>query len=270
MNARAATQPVVFISDAAESAVFEYPAGVSDPKPIARITTGVRFPLGVATDARGTLYVLNAPTSGPSNVTVYPTGQSTPSRTLTLPAAESYIAAGPDGTVYVEGYVPGAGNGVFEFFPGADTPSLVINAPSDPPVGFGPIAADAENDLYVTVAGGSCCGVGVFRYPPRSQNGTYYPGTAGAFGALAFDGTGDLLIARPYYKYATIRIVPPSGKATRFFSPRAIAMSFDAVDAALYIAYGTVSILDWNTKRPSGTIRAIYDATGIAVSPDPY
>lgn len=73
----------VFVSDGALNAVLKYPAGVLNPKPIARITAGIAIPLAVATDGAGTLYVYNqvSKTANDVRITEYPAGSTTPSVT---------------------------------------------------------------------------------------------------------------------------------------------------------------------------------------------
>jgi DNA-binding beta-propeller fold protein YncE len=59
------------------------------------ITSGVKYPVGLAFDASGNLYVANAPRRGKNTVTEYAPGTSTPSNTYTLKESPTQILMGP-------------------------------------------------------------------------------------------------------------------------------------------------------------------------------
>lgn len=258
----------VFVSAGATNSVLEFPTGQTNPKPIARIKDGISIPLAVATDANGTLYVLNSGVS-PATVTEYPSGQTKPSKTLTLTGYRvdtysDFLAVGPDGTVYIN-VVDTQGNTlVVEFYRGATQPSLLVYGPSSPPAGQGFIGVDRGNNLYVTYYGGACCGTWIEKYPLRSTGGTAYAGGP-VYGGITFDGTDNMLVVGAGH----MRVLAPSGKEVgRFTAPPANAISFDSVHSLLYTEYGTVTIIDYSTKKIFGAIGGIHDATSVAVSPN--
>ncbi len=271
--ARAGAAQTVYISVAATSSVLEYRAGVDHPRLIGTITSGVHIPLGVATDSAGTLYVLNtAGQNHDSTVTEYPAGATSPSVTITVPGNAFEIAVGPNGTIYLPGYTS-AGDGVLEYFAGATSPSLDILAPSQPPAGIGYIAVDEHNVLYVQYAGGSCCGIWTSSYVAGSTKPRNVYGMYSIYGAMAFDNSDNLLTAlHSYTKHEYIIHVDPlhGGPITTFKAPPMDSLSLDFRDGLLYETYGTATIVDYATHQIVGSFVGIYDATGIAVGPQPY
>jgi len=119
------------------------------------------------------------------------------------------------------------------------------------------------------IYGGACCGTGIAEYPANSKNPTFVRYANNLGGGVAFDSAGNLIGSGKVDREYVDRILEANGEQTFDATPNN-RMSFDAKDSMLYSTYGTVSILDFKTRQVVGTVRNIYDATGIAVSPATY
>ena len=269
-SSRSVSAATLFVADPVANAIVEYPAGVDRPKSIGKITDGISGPIDVAVDGFGTVYALNAGGTQRGSglvVTEYAAGTTTPAKTVQLPKndfSESRIAAGPDGMLYV---LASDNNGpiVLEYPRGAGRASYIVRAIHHE--GFGPLAIDAGNDLYIVV---SAVGTAVDRYVPRSQAPAFVKGSAAAGGPIAFDGTGNTLVSGGAGEGSWVRVIDPSGNRTQFESGSRNFMTFDGVHSLLYTSFGTVSIIDYKTRTVVGSIPAERYATGVAISPATY
>lgn len=259
---------LVFVADRAASAVFAYPAGVDNPKPVETITDGISKPLGVATDAAGSVFVVNSGAGPRGNVTAYKTGSLQPYMTFvpdTTFLLTGGIAVAADDSMYLVGSSRNASE-VRRYPAGASKPSFTIYGGTQPGITFESVFVDRQSDVYVSFSGGACCGSGLLRYVPNSHVGRAL--FNGLIGGIAADTSGDILASLA--GKGVIRVYAPDGHLTHFGAPPAGPISFDSNDSLLYTTFGTVTIVNYATKTRFGSIRGIFDATGIAVSPNSY
>jgi hypothetical protein len=264
----AAAHASVFVAVASLNEILEFPGGVANPKPQVAIRKGISNPIDLAVDGSGNLYVLNAGYGSHSTITEYPPQATSPSFTLTIPRLSgpyAHMAVGPTGTIFTTDNEQG---NIDVYLPGSTKPNETLTNPgfNGPPYGLGSMAVDATNQLYVEAFGGSCCGTAIAVYRPYQEEYSWLKFSGSLGGPITFDGSGGTIVAGTMTKSPFIRDIFPH-RYTQFAAPKAGFMSYDATDSMLYTTYGTVSIIDYNTKQVVGTLPNVYDATGVAVSP---
>jgi hypothetical protein len=129
---------------------------------IGKITDGIKWPEGLATDKKGNLYVANR---HGNTITVYPPGATSPSLTLTESDKPDDVAVGSNGYVYAGD----ADGGIDVYSPGGTSPirRLTNSGLANTVSGVG---VDASNDVYATGYGQS--GPAVVEFASGSGSGT--------------------------------------------------------------------------------------------------
>jgi hypothetical protein len=193
MDARSAAR--MYAGGPNANVVDAYPAFARDPNPVAKITTSLDAPTGIAVDDAGNTYVCN--NAGQSHdgkgafwtVTVYPHGRTTAFRTYSDGVWNPVdVAISADGTVYIANI----SSAVTVYPPRSLHPSLTLQAPT----GFSPlgVAIDAGGNVFVSYV--SQNSGAVYEYAPGQAQGTNL-GIAfkGNPHGLAVDQQGNLVVA---------------------------------------------------------------------------
>jgi hypothetical protein len=263
----------LYVADQSADKIVVYPAGVASPAPIQTLTDGVRKPVSIATDAAGNLYVFNGGYKTGPFLSKFAPGASKPSSTMTLPSSLSalgWMAFGPDGTIYIVGF-DSQGSQILEYYAGATSPSLTIQAPSSSNPFRNTAAVDRKNNFYTVLEGGANAD-GPIVFPPKSTSYSFVKYTAGALGAITFDNTGDLLVAHFSRNHGErVLVVEPTGSRSFATTVYPSSMAFDGADDVLYLADNNmVSIMDYATKTQIGELTGFPYIVGVAVGPNPY
>ncbi len=197
-------KPTLFVADPQDNQILMYDPTTPNPSPEGKITNGIDYPFGIATDKSGTLYVANLLGGSPNNgsITVYPKGATSPSLTIISGLDNPYgVAVDSKGNVFATNL---DNDTMVGYAAGATTPFETINFSALGQV-LG-IATDGKDNVWL----GSDSTSEVFEVPAGS-NTPQNAGLSGLNGTIgvAF-GPGDLLYAADFgssnvegYKYGT-------------------------------------------------------------------
>jgi len=232
---------------------------------LGKITKGISGANGMTMDAAGNLYVSNV---GNATITKYAPGSVTPSVTyrsqLTNPLT---LTMGTDGTLYaVNYYPPGQGSAIFEYAPGATSPTTKIKLPG----GAEGMALDANNNLYV---GYNTNFSEVIKFAPGSKTYVDTGIRVGFVGCVLVDNKGNLLVCDQIAP--SINVYKP-GATTPFKTISTSGMvnpylaAFGKDYARLYVAdsaSSTFDIFDYPSGTLAGQIQRTNTSYGVAVTP---
>jgi sugar lactone lactonase YvrE len=151
---------LLYVSNKESSVINIY--SVPGYSKVGRISSGLDFPEGIATDTNGNLYVAN--TDGDA-VTIYKPGTTSPDRTLIDSHGPDDVAVATNGYVFTGDQA----GGVDVYAPGQTNPSTRLTN-SGISIVRG-VAVDASNNVYATGTNASSKGV-VIEYTDMSGGGT--------------------------------------------------------------------------------------------------
>ncbi|MBV8345645.1 MAG: hypothetical protein JO190_11750 [Candidatus Eremiobacteraeota bacterium] len=136
---------LIYVAD--NNGVEIYPAGVSDPPRIGRITDGISGADGLFVDGNGNLYVANL---RGASVTVYRPGQTVPFERYPTAKNPTDVVVGNDGTVYIS-QAGATCICITEYPAGSTIPKVTIPLKA---AGGYPLfmTLDTSNALYVSMA----------------------------------------------------------------------------------------------------------------------
>ncbi len=196
--------PTLLVADPQDNQVLMYDPTTPNPSPEGKITNGIDYPFGIATDKSGTLYVANllGESGNTGSITVYPKGATSPSLTIINGMSNPYgVAVDGQGNVFATML---DSDTIVGYAAGATTPFETISFSADgQALGIG---TDANNNVWV----GSDTTNSVWEIAAGSQTPTDadLSGLSGTIG-VAF-GPNDLLYAADFgssnvqgYKYGT-------------------------------------------------------------------
>jgi DNA-binding beta-propeller fold protein YncE len=234
---RTSSGGTLFVADSYPGRVVMYPAGVANPAPTGTILKGVYSPYNLALDSAGTLYVQN----GDNTIAEYPRGATKPSRVLQLylpSGVETFVAVGPDGSVYA------AARGIIAIYaPGSTGITGLLQVPAGsrgyPALS---VCVSPANDVYAIYSRGTQTNeAGVWLFPGAQPPGHDLGITLNYGGSIALDPAGKLLVGD--VGLGAINVYNArSGKqlrtiATAPFEPYQVTV--DPAGTYLYVAGGT-------------------------------
>ncbi len=209
-----------------------YAPGATGPAPARTIAppSGTQFSALLGVDASGDVYATATASGGASDVVVYgPDAASGPLRTIAVPPASGLSGAVAGGTVARDGtvYVDVGTQQLSVYAPGANgnaTPSRTIAAQPGGSLVEPVLAVDASGEML------SLFGGAIRVYPANATATTppvglipgASPGLNGNIG-LAFDPSGDLLVANRYNHSVTV-YAPAGGAPLRTLTGPATAL----------------------------------------------
>jgi len=206
-DARAAA-PLLYVSNLGAKSVEVFHQGGRAQQPIATITNGVVFPVGLTTDSSGNLYVTD---SGEYNgawvVQRYAPGATSPGKTYTTDLSEPCnIAIAKDGTIYIANF-NGGGAGWVAVYPkgNASKEYRLSDSSGGSPVS---VALDSKQDLYAMWGRGNQGSSVVYEYKPGATTGKNL-NLDFAYGAgIQVDSAGNLLAVQQVLP-SEILVFPP-------------------------------------------------------------
>lgn len=256
----------IYVADFAKSDVEIYSQGVANPRPCAKITTGVSAPEAIYVDARGTLYVANF---SPSTVTEYLAAKRTPRLTITTPAPGYDIFVGSDKTLYL---AEATANTVAEYAPGATSPFLTLS------INGGPhgVATDKQNNLYVSYLSDSDGVSHVEKFAPKATTGTDLGFTVSFSGEVKLDANNDVVIGDRnnndiVYVYPPGQTVPSRSFATPGGNP--VDFALNKAETLFYVSgFNAVQVMNFQTGvQVNGITSGLTSPSGVAAYPPaPY
>lgn len=260
--------PLVYVADFNNNVVDIFSGRTR--KQIGEITTGIKAPYGLATDARSNLYVVE---QNFANVGVYPRGSKKPILSLMDSQAPTAAAVAPDGTVYVSVGLAGdpAVTGVDVFERGTSTPAYTLQDSSFALVSG--VGTDGKGNVYV--CGSAATGGGqVVRFKPGKRFGGENLGLVGLANPISIliDSSGNLIIGD--YGTSLISVYPPrSTTASKQITSDNVAyLAIDTQSRIWTPSYGGTSVNafrypSWASAgvlTPGGLLPKL---TGVATSP---
>ena len=188
-----AAAPLLYVSNLGAKSVEVFHQGGRAQQPIATITNGVVFPVGLTTDSSGNLYVTD---SGEYNgawvVQRYAPGATSPGKTYTTDLSEPCnIAIAKDGTIYIANFNAGGAGWVAVYPKGnASKEYRLSDSSGGSPVS---VALDSKQDLYAMWGRGNQGSSVVYEYKPGATTGKNL-NLDFAYGAgIQVDSAGNLL-----------------------------------------------------------------------------
>jgi sugar lactone lactonase YvrE len=200
--------PLLYVSNLGAKSVEVFHQGGRDQQPIATITNGIAYPVGLTTDSSGNLYVTD---SGEYNgawvVQRYAPGATSPSKTYTTDLSEPCnIVIAKDGTIYIANYDAG-GAGWIAVYPKGDVSKeyRISDSSGGSPVS---VALDAKQNLYAMWGRGNRGSSFVYEYKPGAKTGKNLD-LDFAYGAgIQIDSAGNLLAVQQVLP-SEILVFPP-------------------------------------------------------------
>ena len=254
----------IYVADYANSDIELYPQGVTNPKPCAKITTGVSSPEGIYVDAKGTLYVANYAST---TVTEYARGAKSPKLTITTAAPGYDVFVGSDRTLYV---AEPTAQTVAEYGPGATSPNLTLSFDG----GAYGVATDKQNNLYVSYLSNADGVSHVEKFAPKATHGTDLGFTVSFSGEVKIDSANDVVIGD---RNNEIAYVYPPGQTmpSRSFptSGRPVYFALNKAETLFYVSgFSGVQVFDFQSTSQVDTITSgLTSPSGVALYPPaPY
>jgi hypothetical protein len=203
-----AAAPLLYVSNLGAKAVDVFHQGGRAQQPIATITNGVLFPVGLTTDSSGNLYVTDsAEYNGAWVVQRYAPGATSPGKTYTTDLSEPCsIVLAKDGTIYIANYDAGAA-GWIAVYPKGDVSNeyRISDSSGGSPVS---VALDSKQDLYAMWGRGNRGSSVVYEYKPGAKTGKNL-NLDFAYGAgIQVDSAGNLLAVQQVLP-SEILVFPP-------------------------------------------------------------
>jgi sugar lactone lactonase YvrE len=200
--------PLLYVSNLGANAVEVFNQRGRAQQPIATITTGIVYPVGLTTDSSGDLYVAD---SGEYNgtwvVQRYSPGATSPDKTYTTDLSEpTDIAVAKDGTIYIANFNQ-LSNGWVAVYPKGNVSKEYRLSDFS---GGGPLslALDVKQNLYVMYALNNSGSSAVNEYKPGAKTGKNL-NLAFSYGAgIQVDLTGNVIVVQQVLP-SEILVFPP-------------------------------------------------------------
>lgn len=274
-------KPLLYVAAQAAQAVFVYDQSEKSPaQPLYKITNGISFPNGLATDRSGNLYVTN---DNSNTVTIYTPGSKSPNGTITSGVNTPFaIAVDSNGNIFVSNDPSGGSQNAYisEYLAGQTSPSYTWSPPQSRAVitgvallNSGPSGESIEASYYTFDSQGNPHGDVMQCYSgnPSCSNDGYSFGRTGGI-AVASSQALDLLVA----DQSAPGIWNLSASSTKLFSTSYDPwfMAFNPSHSRLFVSNGGAEVIEYAYPRmkvkktfiASGGSEGPF-VTGVAVSP---